>query len=425
MQQQVIAEAVKIRQVEKEQEIKVQEAEILRREHELIATVLKPAEVERRRIETLAEAERQRTMLEAEGRASAIRAQGEAEAEIIFKKGEAEAKAMTVKAEAYQEWNQSAVVDKLITGMPEVVRALAEPLSNVDQDHRRIDGRRCSRGHEQSDRRPDADRCADSGAVRDTVRDADARASRQSASDRRENRHRTKPRGRGQRRLRWHCMERVAMLIRANLNDLIDKAEDPEKMLKQVILDMQNQFMQVKTQVAIAMADQHLLEKKLNENDQAVMWMRKAELAVEKQQDEMARPALERVLSYRQLCESFRQQSEDQQVQVENLKGALHKLEQKLIEAQSRSEILASRHRRARALGKSAEARAAMVEGARAATFDRMKDKVDQEEALSLAKHAMAEGDLQERLLALDREDEVEQLLRAIKEHKNSRSLTT
>ena len=133
MQQQVVAEAVKVRQVEKEHEIKVQEAEIKRREHELTATVLKAAEVERRRIETIAGAERQRTMLEAEGRASAIRAQGEAEAEIIYKKGEAEAKAMTVKAEAYQEWNQSAVVDKLITGMPEVVRALAEPLNRVDK----------------------------------------------------------------------------------------------------------------------------------------------------------------------------------------------------------------------------------------------------------------------------------------------------
>lgn len=133
MQQQVTAEAVKIRQVEKEQEIKVQDAEIQRRERELIATVLKQAEVERRRIETLAEAERQRTMLEAEGRASAIRAQGEAEADIIFRKGEAEAKAMNVKADAYQGWNQAAVVDKLITGMPDVVRALAEPLSKVDR----------------------------------------------------------------------------------------------------------------------------------------------------------------------------------------------------------------------------------------------------------------------------------------------------
>jgi flotillin len=133
MQQQVIAEAVKIKQIEKEQEIKVQEAEILRHERELIAQVLKQAEVEKRRIETLAEAERMRLVTEAEGRATATRAQGEAEAEIIFKKGEAEAKAMNVKAEAYQEYNQAAVVDKLITGLPEVVRALASPLANVDK----------------------------------------------------------------------------------------------------------------------------------------------------------------------------------------------------------------------------------------------------------------------------------------------------
>ncbi|HVN82388.1 MAG TPA: SPFH domain-containing protein [Terriglobia bacterium] len=133
MQQQVIAEAVKVQQVEKEHEIKVQEAEILRREKELIATVLKQAEIERQRIETLANAEKQRLIAEADGRAAATRAQGNAEAEIIFKKGEAEAKAMNIKAEAYQEYNQAAVVDKLINGLPEVVRALASPLSNVDK----------------------------------------------------------------------------------------------------------------------------------------------------------------------------------------------------------------------------------------------------------------------------------------------------
>jgi flotillin len=146
MQQQVVAESVRVQQVEREAQVKVQEAEIARRERELIATVLKQAEIERQRIETLANAERQRQrietlanaerqrlMSEAEGRASAIRAQGEAEAEIIFKKGEAEAKAMNIKAEAFQEYNQAAVIDKLFTGLPEVVRALSEPLSKVDK----------------------------------------------------------------------------------------------------------------------------------------------------------------------------------------------------------------------------------------------------------------------------------------------------
>jgi flotillin len=133
MQQQVTTEAVKVRQVEKEGEIRVQDAEIQRRERELIATVLKSAEIERRRIETLALAEKQRRISEAEGQAIAVRTQGEAEADITFRKGEAEAKAMNVKAEAYQEWNQAAVVDKLITGMPEIVKAMAAPLANIDK----------------------------------------------------------------------------------------------------------------------------------------------------------------------------------------------------------------------------------------------------------------------------------------------------
>ena len=133
MQQQVIAEQVKVQQVEKEQQVKVQEAEINRREKELIATVLKQAEIERQRIETLAAAEKSRLTVEAEGHASSIRQQGEAEAEIIFKKGDAEARAMNVKAEAFQEYNQAAVIDKLLTGLPEVVRALASPLANVDK----------------------------------------------------------------------------------------------------------------------------------------------------------------------------------------------------------------------------------------------------------------------------------------------------
>jgi flotillin len=133
MQQQVVAEQVKVMQIQKEQEIKVQEAEILRHEKELIATVLKGAEIERRRIETLAEAEKMRRTTEAEGHAAAVRVEGEAEADIILRKGEAEAKAMNVKAEAYQQWNQAAVVDKLITGLPEIVKALAAPLANIDK----------------------------------------------------------------------------------------------------------------------------------------------------------------------------------------------------------------------------------------------------------------------------------------------------
>jgi len=144
MQQQVVTESVKVTEVEKNAQIKVQQAEIQRRELELQATIQKAAEAERRRIETTAEAERQRLILEAQGQADAAkargtgdaeasRARGLAEAEVIRAKGEAEADAMKVKAAAFHEYNQAAVLDKLLTGMPEIVRAIAEPLSKVDK----------------------------------------------------------------------------------------------------------------------------------------------------------------------------------------------------------------------------------------------------------------------------------------------------
>jgi flotillin len=130
--------------VEKEEQIRVQEAEIARRERELAATMLKQAEAERQRIETLAEAEKARLTREADGRAAAVRVQGAAdaevvrlkgtaEAEIILAKGQSEAAAMKVKAAAFHEYNQAAIIDKLLSGMPDVVRAMAEPLSKVDK----------------------------------------------------------------------------------------------------------------------------------------------------------------------------------------------------------------------------------------------------------------------------------------------------
>ena len=215
-------------------------------------------------------------------------------------------------------------------------------------------------------------------------------------------------------------LERVATLIRANLNDLIDKAENPEKMLKQLILDMQNQLMQVKTQVAIAMADQHLLAKKQKENEQSAMdWFRKAELAVEKRQDKLARPALERAITYKQTADSFAEQFEDQKQQVESLKTALRNLEQKLAETQTRSELLMSQQRRARALNKVTDLKSALGAESKAAAFDRMKEKVQRTEAISEAKAELAsEDDLHDRLLALGREDEIEHLLTEIKTRK-------
>ena len=211
-------------------------------------------------------------------------------------------------------------------------------------------------------------------------------------------------------------LERVSTLVRANLNDLIDQAEDPEKMIKQVILDMQNQLLQVKTQVAIAIADQHLLEKKQKENeDKVAEWMRKAELAVDKKEDDLARASLQRVESYRELSESFMQQVADQKAQVENLKTALRQLDHKLTEAKAKADLLIARQHRARAVGKASDAKLNIGDGSKAAAFDRMKRKVARTEAVSQAKAELALDDVEDRLAALEKEDRIEQLLSELK----------
>jgi phage shock protein A len=211
-------------------------------------------------------------------------------------------------------------------------------------------------------------------------------------------------------------LERVSTLVRANLNDLIDRAEHPSKMIKQVILDMENQLLQVKTQVAISIADQHMLEKKAQESaDRAADWMRKAEFAVAKGQDELARAAIERYQSADRTAQSFREQIEDQRAQVVMLKAALGKLEQKLAEAQAKSDMLIAQHRRARALGKASDAQIAIGSRSTIRTFERMKEKVTVSEAVSQAKADLALDDVDERFAQLEREDDVDRLLAEIK----------
>ncbi|MBW8868950.1 MAG: PspA/IM30 family protein [Acidobacteria bacterium] len=211
-------------------------------------------------------------------------------------------------------------------------------------------------------------------------------------------------------------LERVATLVRANLNDLIDRAEDPEKMIKQVILDMENQLLQVKTQVAISMADYHLLQKKQSEQqDKAAEWMRKAELAVDKTEDDLARSALERYQSFTKLAENYTGQVEDQRQQVETLRRALDQLDAKLGEARAKSDLLVAQHRRARALERASDAQLAIGGIGPAAGFDRMQQKVQRGEAVSQAKASMVADDVERRFDAMQKDDEIGRLLEGLK----------
>jgi len=214
-------------------------------------------------------------------------------------------------------------------------------------------------------------------------------------------------------------LERVGTLLRANLNDILDRAEDPEKMLKQVVLDMENQLMQVKTQVAISLADLHLLERRRDENTKkGEEWMQKAELAVKKQQDDLARVAIERSLAADKMAAGFAEQIADQRTQVDNLKSALLKLEGKLSEAKATSEVLLAKHRRAKAASRVAEAHANFEGNSVSPAWDRMNDKVNRADAFGQARAELlgeSAGSVEDRFAALEKHEEVERLLADLK----------
>jgi phage shock protein A len=197
-------------------------------------------------------------------------------------------------------------------------------------------------------------------------------------------------------------LERVSTLLRANLNDLVEKAEDPERLLKQIVLDMENQLMQVKTQVAIAIADEHLLGKKRVEHlEQAAEWRRKAELAVQKGHD--------------QLVAGFTTQAEDQKHEADNLRQALRKLDQKLSETRAHCEMLVAEHRRAKVVGRATEARQ-IVGNQQEHALGRMQSKVRIKAAENAAASEVLNPEsLEDRFQALESEDKVDMLLKEIK----------
>ncbi len=217
-------------------------------------------------------------------------------------------------------------------------------------------------------------------------------------------------------------LERVTTLIRANLNDLIEKAEDPEKMIKQVILDMENQLIQVKTQVAVALADQHMLEKKRKEIEQkAAEWMQKAEFAVDKEKDDLARAALQRSMTHQKMAENFKQQEADQKAQAEVLKSSLKRLQEKLAEAHDKRDLLIAEHRRARGLSKASNAQIAFDRRAGKTGLDQVEE-VMPSDALSRAKTELVGDDVDDKFASLEREDQINRLLSELKTRRRLKS---
>jgi phage shock protein A len=216
-------------------------------------------------------------------------------------------------------------------------------------------------------------------------------------------------------------LERVSTLLRANINDLLNKAEDPEKLARQLVLDMENQLMQVKTQVAIAIADQHLLLKKKTEQETLrAQWLRKAELAVGKQQDDLARAALERALSHQRMAEGLAEQHTDQSADADTLRAAYQRLQQKLTETQSRVELMSTQLRRNRAVQKANTVQAMLDSGMAQRKLQRLSAKVDEADSRNQAARtllAVASSEtLDERFATLEQNDQIEALLLELKE---------
>ena len=216
-------------------------------------------------------------------------------------------------------------------------------------------------------------------------------------------------------------LERVSTLIRANLNDLIAKAEDPDKLIKQVILDMENQLIQIKTQVAVALADQHMLEKKRKEIEQkAAEWMQKAEFAVDKEKDDLARAALERSVAHQKMAENFKEQESDQKAQAEMLKSSLKRLGEKLAEAHTKRDLLSAQHRRAR-LNKAGDAQIEFEKQAGSASLDNLS-QITHPDAMNRAKAELIGDDVEDKFASLEREDQINRLLSELKARRRLKS---
>jgi len=212
---------------------------------------------------------------------------------------------------------------------------------------------------------------------------------------------------------------RLGTLIRSNINELINKAEDPEKMLNQVLVDMKSQLVEAKKQVAVAIADEKRLKKQYQtEAEKAAEWERKAMLAVKAGDDNLAKAALARKTEHDEVAETLRQQWEAQKQSVEQLKLALRGLDAKIEEAKRKRNILVSRQKRAEAQRTINETLSNINSTSAFDTFERMSDRVTQIEAEAEATAelgALPEASLDMQFKALEASTGVDDQLAALK----------
>ena len=212
---------------------------------------------------------------------------------------------------------------------------------------------------------------------------------------------------------------RMSTIFKANVNEALTNAEDPEKVLNQVIIEMNEQLVDTKQKVAAAIADEKRLQRQYQETaEQAKGWEEKATIAVEKERDELAREALARRNEAQQLADEYKIQWDKQRQAVDQLKEHLRALEMKIGEAGRKKNLLIARQKRAKAQKQIHETMAGMKDSGAFNTFDRMEQKVGDMEARADAAAEMADFErdpLEDEFAALEKNDNVDDDLAALK----------
>jgi phage shock protein A len=222
------------------------------------------------------------------------------------------------------------------------------------------------------------------------------------------------------RRTLMAILDRIATVIRSNLNALINQAEDPEKMLDQILIDMRQQLQEAKREVATAIADEKRLAAQLEAtNAQVREWDRRAVLAVERGEDDLAREALRRKAEQQQLAAGYQSQWEAQEASTTSLKQALRALSEKIDEAARKKNLLVARQKRAEAQKHIHEVMTGLSDTSAFEAFDRMAARVDQTEAQAAATVELSQelsGEtMEQRFKVLEGSADVEQELQALK----------
>lgn len=210
--------------------------------------------------------------------------------------------------------------------------------------------------------------------------------------------------------------DRLSRVVRANLNDMISQAEDPEKVLEQAVIDMQEDLIQLRQAVARVMGERNKSEQKYRQNlTEANNWERRAKLALTKGDENLAREALMRKKSFADTATALKQQLDQQQAQVDNLKRNLVALESKIAEAKTKKNMLQARAKAAKANEELQKTLSGIDTSSATSTFERMESKVLEMEAASQAYGELAGAGLEQQFAELESASDVEDELALLK----------